>query len=90
MGKKTDAAVARDPVGLTPEEQAVQDHFNGPAPASGPKPTLRVAPCVGCGGLPHAGVNKEIRCLREALKKRDEKIEALRRRLKLHGDTSGL
>lgn len=35
--------------------------------ADGKQPTVKVAPCVACGGLPHGSVTDGIRCLREAL-----------------------
>jgi hypothetical protein len=35
-----------------------------PEPASA---RIKVAPCPGCGGLPHGGATDEVRCLREAL-----------------------
>jgi hypothetical protein len=35
--------------------------------AENKQPVVKVAPCIGCGKLPHGSVNDELRCLREAL-----------------------
>ena len=35
--------------------------------ADGKQPTIKVAPCLGCGGLPHPGLGDKERCIREAL-----------------------
>lgn len=35
--------------------------------ADGKQPTVKVAACIGCGSLPHPGVNDKERCIREAL-----------------------
>ena len=90
MGKKTNAAVARAPVGLTPEEQATQDHFaNGsetfhaaPPPDAQKKVSRETPHCVACGHY-HGSINGEVECMRRM-------IVALRLRLRLFDVASPL
>lgn len=37
------------------------------SPNAQPQATVKVAPCLGCGGLPHGSVNALVKCLAEAL-----------------------
>lgn len=90
MGKKTNAAVARAPVGLTPEEQAVQDHFAtgsetfsaAPPPDAEKKVSRETPHCVACSRY-HGSVNEEVNCMRTM-------VVALRARLRLFDTNSPL
>jgi hypothetical protein len=39
---------------------------------------IKVAPCKGCGGLPHGSVNETINCLERGIAQRDRLISALK------------
>jgi hypothetical protein len=45
--------------------------------AENKQPTVKVPPCLGCGGLPHEGVRGNERCVEAALKAAREEVKNL-------------